>query len=49
MMIHKAIYPRDDIDYMSLKKEEEDPPVLKIASMNQYEDIKITFKRAKKD
>ena len=31
------------------KEKEEDLPALKIALMHQYEDTKITYKRAKKD
>ena len=34
MTRHKALHPKDDIDYMSQEnKEEEDSPALKIASM----------------
>ena len=37
--MHKALHSRDDIDYMSQeKKEEEDLPALKIAWMHQYDD-----------
>ena len=50
MAMHKALYPRDDIDYMCLEKnKEEDLVALKIAWMHQYKDLKTIFKRAKKD
>ena len=44
MMMHKALHPRDDVDYyMSQEKEEEeDSPSLKIALMQQYNDPKTT-------
>ena len=31
------------------KKEEEDSPALKLASIHQYEDLKTTLKKAKKN
>ena len=37
MTTHKALHPRDDIDFMSQeKKEDEDSPAFKIASMHRY-------------
>ena len=54
-MIHKALHQIDDEDYICQRKEaeaeaeEEDSSVLKIAWMHQYEDLKTTLKRAKKN
>ena len=39
----------DDIDYICQEKEEEDSPALKIAWMYQYDDLRTTLKRVKKD
>ena len=50
--MHKAFDPRDDIDRLHVskkKKEDEDSPVLKIAQMHQYGDVRTTLKRAQKD
>ena len=51
MTMHNASYQRDDIGrlHVSIKKEEEDSPELKIAWMHQYDDSKTTLKREKKD
>ena len=49
MPMHKALYPRGDIDYTGQdQKEEEDTLALRIAKMHQYKDSKTTLKRAKK-
>ena len=43
MIMHKALHPRDDIDYTyQKKKEEEVSAALNIASVNQHEDSKTT-------
>ena len=36
MLMHKALFPRDDIDrlYVSKKRDEEDSPALKIVSIH---------------
>ena len=44
MTMHKALCPRDDIDYMCQeKKKEEESLALKIAWMYQYKDLRTTF------
>ena len=46
MTMHKPSYLRDDIDK---KKELENLPALRIASMQQYKNLRITLKRTNKD
>ena len=41
-MVHKSLHPGDAIDMCQEKKEEENSPELKIASLHQYEDTKTT-------
>ena len=49
MTMQKALYPRDDIDYMCQeKKGEEDWPALKMAQLYQYEDLRTTLKEERK-
>ena len=49
MTVHKSLHFKEDIDDMRQeRKEEEDSPKLKIASMYRYVDSNITSKRAKK-
>ena len=44
--MHKALHPKDYIDYISQEKEEEeDSPTLKIASIYRYGDSKNTLKK----
>ena len=41
MTMHKALHPRDNVDRLYQEmKEEEDSPVLKIALMHRYIDLK---------
>ena len=50
--MHKALYPRDDVDrlYVSRKKKEEvDLPALKTALTHRYNDSKTTKKSIKED
>ena len=50
MTMHKALYPKDDIDFIYLRKNEEEySPTLKIVWMHQYVDSKTTLQRAEKD
>ena len=43
--MHKASYPRNDIDKLYIsKKEEGNSPTLKIASMHRYKDSEPTLK-----
>ena len=50
-LMHKILYPRDDIDrlYVSRNAEGRTLPALKIAWIHQYVDAKTTLKRANKD
>ena len=48
MTMHKALHPRDHVDYSCQeKKEEEDSPLLKITLMHQYEISMPTTKKSK--
>ena len=48
--MHKALHPKNDIDYIcQTSNEEEDSPVLKIASLHQYKDSKNTLESVKED
>ena len=49
MIMHKALHPRDNKDYMCQRKEEEDMLALRIALMHQYNDSRIISRRAKKE
>ena len=45
MTMHKALHPRDNIDYVCQEKKElDDPPELKIAWMHRYEESNATEK-----
>ena len=45
--MRKALHPRDDVDRL-YKKEEEDLPALKMV-LNQYNDVKTTYKGVEED
>ena len=45
LIIYKALDPRDDIDCMCQEKEEKHVRAFKIASMHQYNGLKITLKK----
>ena len=49
MTVHKALTQRDYIDSLYEKKDNDDPPALKITWMYQYEDSNTSSKRAKKE
>ena len=40
--MHKALYPRDDVDGLYVSREEEDLPALKTTLTNRYDDSKTT-------
>ena len=50
LMMHKALHPRVDIDYMFLEKKEKEVSLAsKIAWIHQYDNIRNSLKSAKKD
>ena len=47
--MHKALHPREDIDYVRRKKKEENSPASKIVWMHPYDNSKTILKRIKKE
>ena len=47
--MHKALYPRDDVDRLYQEKEKEDLLVLKTVLTHQYNDLKATYKSVEED
>ena len=51
MTMHKALHPRDDVDrlYMSRKEGGRGLAAMKTVLTHQYNDLRTTYKSAKKD